>query len=170
MRDKLTTVNGTGPVRRLQVQTLIHAPIEKVWQAVTQIEHVKQWWADGAIGSQAGESITLGDGQDVNGTILVMREPYIFEYTWHDEPAQSVQPDWLHHPTNSMVRMDFVEEADGDTLVNLVSYSPKASGIGAAAGWHHLFERCKAYVEIGDANTVDPNRFEDLKLVYADES
>ena len=38
--------------------------------------------------------------------------------------------------------------------------------IGAAAGWHHLFEMHTSYVETGDAITTD-DRFEQLKALYA---
>ena len=78
---KLTEIHGSGAVRRLQTRNEIQAPIHVVWDALTQIEHIKSWWADGVVGSQVGEPFQLGGEEDINGTIITMMKPHIFEFT-----------------------------------------------------------------------------------------
>lgn len=162
---KMTEVHGVGDVRRLQTRNTIRAPVETVWAALTEIEHVSQWWEKGTIGSGAGESIRLGEGDELNGTIVLMMAPRIFEFTWHDEPQRSAHPEWIEPATRSLVRFDLIETAPETTLLTLVTFAPVAGSAGAAAGWQHLFEAFTAYVETGDATTPE-DRFTELKALY----
>ncbi len=162
---KLTEVHGIGAVRRLQARNEIRAPIDVVWDSLTQIEHVKQWWADGHIGAQVGESFQLGGEEDLSGTIVTMMKPHIFEFTWHDDLKKAANPEWIETATNSLVHFDLVEVAAETTLLTLISFAPLAGFVGASAGWHHLFEVLTSYVETGDSATTD-GRFDELKKLY----
>ena len=163
---KLTEVHGLGGTRRLQTRTVVEAPIETVWDALTNIEHVKAWWADGTIGNAVGESVQLGGDEDLNGSIVAYMKPHVFEFTWLDDLTQAQHPEWIEPATNSLVHFDLIELGAESTMLTLISFAPVATIIGAAAGWHHLFEMLKSYVETGDASTSD-DRFEQLKELYA---
>ena len=162
---KLTEVHGYGAVRRLQTRSEIRAPIHTVWDALTQIEHVKHWWADGHIGTQAGEPFQLGGAEDLNGTIVTIMKPHIFEFTWHDEPTKAAHPEWIETATHSLVHFDLIEVAPATTLLTLIQFAPLAGASGAAAGWHHIFEMLVSYLESGEAVTTE-DRFEELKTLY----
>lgn len=166
-RERLTEIHGHGQVRRLQTRTPIRAPIDTVWDALTKIEHVSQWWADGAIGNGPGEVFQLGGENDLNGTIIAMFKPHVFEFTWQDDLQRAAHPEWIEPATRSLVRFDLIEIDAAETLLNLVSFAPLIGASGAAAGWHHIFEIFAAYVEGRD--DVDPSgeRFEALKTLYA---
>ena len=163
---KLSEVHGIGTTRRLQTRQVINAPINTVWEAITLAEHVSQWWAEGSIGSKAGEPMRLGGEEDVNGTIITHMAPHIFQFTWHDKPEEAEHPEWIEPHTLSLVHFDLIETAPDATMVTLVSFSPVTSATGAAAGWHHLFEALQSYVETGEYNSP-PDRFEQLKALYA---
>ena len=163
---KLTEVHGMGGTRRLQTRTIVEAPIETVWEALTNIEHVKAWWADGTMGSAVGEPVQLGGAEDLNGSIVAYMKPHVFEFTWHDDLTLAQHPDWIEPATNSLVHFDLIELGAESTLLTLISFAPVATMIGASAGWHHLFEVFKSYVETGDASSSD-DRFEQLKVLYA---
>lgn len=164
--EKLTTVHGQGSVRRLQTQSTVRAPIEKVWSVLTDIEHVRHWWADGAIGKGVGEKVMLGSPEDLSGTVIVMMAPHIFEFTWHDEPGKASHPEWIDESTKGLVRFDLVELEPEATLLTLVQFGPIEGTLGASAGWHHIFESFTTYAETG-AVTNTPDRFEELKKLYA---
>ncbi len=165
--EKLTTVHGHGEVRRLQTQAIIRAPIEAVWRALTDIQHVKRWWADGSIGDNVGDSVQLGGAEDLNGTILIKMAPHVFAFTWHDEPSKATRPEWIETSTNSLVHFDLIETAAETTLLTLVQFAPVEGATGAAAGWHELFERIKSYVEKGKVES-GAGRFDALKELYAE--
>lgn len=162
---KLTEVHGNGSVRRLQTRSEIRAPIDVVWDAITQIEHVRQWWADGTIGSKVGEPFQLAGEEDLAGTIVTLMKPHIFEFTWHDDPDRAARPEWLEEATSSLVHFDLVEIAADTTLLTLIQFAPLAGVLGASAGWHHIFEILTSYIETGETTTT-PNRFEELKKLY----
>lgn len=162
---KLTEILGVGPVRRLQTRTTVNAPIDRVWAALTDIKHVKAWWADGEIGSGVGERVQLGGEEDLNGSIVAFMKPRLFEFTWHDDLSAAAHPEWIEEATSGLVHFDLIEVGTEATMLTLISLAPVAGATGAAAGWHHLFEMFKCYVETGDAVTTDA-RFEELKALY----
>lgn len=162
---KLTQIHGHGDVRRLQTRNEIRAPIDTVWDCLTQIEHVRQWWADGQIGNAVGEPFQLGGDEQLNGSIKLMMQPHIFAFTWHDKPDNAAEPNWIEPLTQSLVHFDLIETAPDLTLLTLIQYAPISGATGAAAGWHHLFEMLTTYVQTGTATTTD-DRFEVLKVFY----
>ena len=164
--QKLSEVHGVGGTRRLQTRSIIDAPIETVWEALTNIEHVKAWWADGKMGSAVGEPVQLGGEEDLNGSIVAFMKPHVFEFTWHDDLSHAAHPEWIEPATRSLVHFDLIELGAESTMLTLISFAPIIGASGAAAGWHHIFERFKSYVETGDAGSPD-DRFEQLKVLYA---
>ncbi len=167
MTGKLTQVRGIGPVRRLQTQIEIQAPIDTVWESLTQAEHVAQWWTRGEIGATAGDAIVLDDGESLRGTILVMMKPYVFEFTWHVSLEHAAHPEWIEPVTRGLVRFDMIELGREATLLTMVQFAPATSAAGASAGWHELVERLQILCEGRD---IEPSadRFEELKALYSE--
>ena len=168
MEQRLVQLTGTDDCL-LQVQIDIHAPIERVWQSISDARHVGEWWAAGHIGRQPGEPVTLGENKEINGSIVTFLPPFVFAFTWHDDPEHAVRSEWLHHPTSSLVHYNLVVLSDTQTRLTLQQYTPQEVAAGAAAGWHHLMERLAQYVENGTIDE-DPGRFETLKQLYQDPS
>ncbi len=168
MAEKYVSLRGGGPVRRLQTDVDIAAPIEKVWDAISDVEHVQHWWTGGRIDEEEGGRYTLEGGEEVNGTIKVKMRPYIFEFTWNDRPSEAKASEWIDHNTKSLVRIDLVELDATNTHLTLIQFNPAANSPGAAAGWHYIAgERLKLYVETGSVERA-VDTFEELKQMYTD--
>ncbi len=163
---KLTEIHGHGDTRRLQTRNTIKAPIDVVWDALTNMQHIKKWWTEGEMGSAPGEKFQLGSPEELRGTIVTMMKPHVFEFTWHDTPEESVHPEWLNAATKGLVHFDLIEVAAETTMLTLIQFAPPVGALGAAAGWHHIVETFTTYVETGEANPIDA-RFEELKQLYA---
>ena len=111
------------------------------------------------------QPVQLGGEEDLNGSIVAMMKPHVFEFTWHDAPEEAVHPEWIEAATKSLVHFDLIEIAADTTLLTLISFAPLVGATGAAAGWHHLFEVLTVYLEEGEARST-PNRFDELKALY----
>jgi uncharacterized protein YndB with AHSA1/START domain len=162
-RDELATVTGRGDYRRIEVRRVIRAPIEKVWSAITNADHVRHWWTAGVIDAREGGGIRLGgeeapgDGLfPLDGEIKVFEPPRIFEFTWNES----------YDPAQGLVRLDLVELDEGSTQVTLIHTVPSIHGALATAGWHQLVERLGYFVETGAPPADDGDRFRELATMY----
>ena len=166
---RLTEVTGSASVRRLQTRILVAKAVTEVWSAITETKHLGHWWTNGTVGKHAGEAIQLAEPEDLNGTIICMRAPHVFEFTWHDNLSEAAHPEWIEPSTNGLVRFDLTEASGNNTLVTLMQFAPAESAFDAAAGWHELLERLKEYLERGVV-ADNPDRFNELKKIYAKSS
>lgn len=168
---RYATLEGAGSLRRIALENELGAPVDTVWNAITDVELVKQWWPDwqpgGTIEKREGGRIILGDGSWIDGTIKVWSPPHILEFTWHEHLQSPDAVDWFEPKTRSLLRIDLVSTGDSTTLLNLVQFQPADSAVGGTAGWHHFAgERLKSLLE--DGRVIDrPDRFAELKLLYA---
>jgi len=165
-------IQGCDSVRRIALQNELNAPIEEIWQAVTQVERIQKWWPDwrpgGVVEPREGGRIKLDDGSWINGVVKVWQPPHIFEFTWHESIDSGV--DWFEQYTRSLLRIDLVSIGESKTLLNLVQFAPEGSVIGGTAGWHHFVgERLTGYIDRGTLED-DPKRFAQLKLLYDENS
>jgi uncharacterized protein YndB with AHSA1/START domain len=154
-------VNGTleqtpaGP--RLRFTRRLAHPPEKVWQALTEPEHLKAWfpmpftvdeWRAGA--PMRFESEVTGD---FGGEVLAVDPPRLLEFSWG--------PDTLR----------FEVEPDGDgsklTLLDTIEDLGKAARDGA--GWH----TCLDYLEHALDGTTPPwshsDRWREVHPGYVEE-
>jgi uncharacterized protein YndB with AHSA1/START domain len=152
--NELATVAGYGKQRRVEVRCEMDAPIEKVWNAITEVDEVKEWWTGGEINPREGGRVRLGDGSELNGKIKVFQPPRIFEFTWNET---------LDDP--GLVRFDLIELDEDRTLVTLVNLVPATDILPAAVGWHHLVERLQRLVG-GDIFPVSDDRGQELYSLY----
>lgn len=172
VNHKLTSISGTGSVRRLEIQLQIAAPVSKVWESITDVEHVAHWWTSGTIGAHEGGRIILEDGTAVNGTVKICLPPYCFAFTWNDKPEEAAHPHLIDAVSKSLVTFQLVEEIVGgkeNTQLTFSQYLPPGEILGAAAGWHQIVgERLKSYVETGLVSDDADQRFMELQKIYAD--
>jgi len=165
-KNELASVAGHGKYRRVEVKRVVNAPIDKVWNAITNADEVEKWWAAGEIDPKEGGQVKLGLGGEeadcgglgLDGTIKVFQPPHIFEFTWHE----------AYDPAMGLVRFDLVELENNQTLVTLVNSVPSTDAVPAAAGWHEIVESLGTYVGGGKAAPLpkNENRFSELKAIY----
>lgn len=76
----------------------IHAPVEKVWQALTDAEVMARWTGDPAQSdAQEGGTFSLWEG-DIHGTYIKLIPNQLIEQDWygHDNPS------WKYHVSFSL--------------------------------------------------------------------
>ena len=105
---------------RIERETAIAAPVERVWALVTEPEHVGAWFGD------AGAEIDLRPGGamlirwaehgTVHGRVERVEPPRLFSYRWIAGMDRDVEPD----DSNSTL-VEFTLDRDGEgTLLRVV--------------------------------------------------
>lgn len=133
--------------------TVIAAPAERVWQALTSAEFTRQYWHSTRIRStfRPGapiEFLNPDDSVGVAGEILTADRPKELSYTWRflrnpdaaDDPASRVtfRLETMHAGTRLTITHD--ELTEGSTTATLVAF-----------GWPHVIAGLKTLLETGEA-------------------
>jgi uncharacterized protein YndB with AHSA1/START domain len=161
--DDLAAVSGGGRYRRVEVNRVVRAPIQRVWRAITDPDEVRRWWATGDIEAREGGRVHLeGDGDcgpdaiPLDGRIKVCLAPHVFEFTWNE----------AYDPAEGLVRFDLVEVDDATTLVTVVNLVPVRDVVEAAVGWHVLMDRLRECASGAAAAVPDAGRLQALRAWY----
>jgi uncharacterized protein YndB with AHSA1/START domain len=136
----------------------IAAPIEKVWAAVTEPEHISRWFGQTtgfdelAVGARGAFSF------EGYGTIPVLIEeldpPHAVAFRWGNESGQAIDPDRVD-PEHSTVFRFTLEAIDSGTRLTVVESgfgtlsSPAASMESNRTGWDEQLDKLVAYFEGG---------------------
>ncbi|HEX8819330.1 MAG TPA: SRPBCC family protein [Archangium sp.] len=131
---------------RITVETLVAAPIEKVWAAYTSPEDIKQWNAASDDWHTTAASVDLREGGafssrmeakdgsfgfDFAGTYTKIVEHKVIEYAFGDRNARI---DFTEGPRGVTLRVGF----DGET-----THSEEQQ----RAGWQAILDNFKKHVE-----------------------
>ncbi len=121
------------PERTLELHVEIDAPIEAVWQAITEGKGIANWFAPIAEVSAPGVGATVKAGWSeemmISSTVDAWEPPK--HVRWLDESG------WMG-PGTSLAVDYYLSTEDGKTRVRLVQ-----SGFGASDGWDDLFDGIK---------------------------
>jgi uncharacterized protein YndB with AHSA1/START domain len=128
MNETLTTEGGRTVLR--MERRLTH-PVEKVWRALTEPEHVAAWFPARIEGERAAgaplrfvfpEVVGNPDPGDpvTEGEMLVYDPPSHLEYRWGDET----------------LRFDVSPDGDGSILTFVNRFDEQGKAARDAAGWH----------------------------------
>jgi uncharacterized protein YndB with AHSA1/START domain len=136
----------------------IAAPIEKVWAAVTEPEHISRWF-----GQTSGfDELVVGSRGAFTfegyGTIPVLIDevdpPRAVAYRWGNESGHAIDPDQVD-PAHSTVFRFLLTAVDGGTELTVIESgfdtlsAPAASMESNRAGWNEQLDKLVAYVEDG---------------------
>jgi uncharacterized protein YndB with AHSA1/START domain len=135
----------------------IAAPIEKVWSAVTEPEHISRWFGrtvlDGT-GPGASGTITFPDYGAVPLRVEAVDAPRMVSYRWGNDDAAEQLPDAVDD--HSTVFTFTLEPAPGGTQLTVVesgferTSDPAANMASHAEGWVSELDKLVALLE-GDA-------------------
>ncbi|MBE2318954.1 SRPBCC domain-containing protein [Solirubrobacter sp. CPCC 204708] len=126
----------------------IAAPVERVWQIVTEPEHMANWFGD-AGASRAGDTITVSWAEHGDGELRIVREdaPHAFAFRWDANDAGI---------GDTLVEFTLATEGDG-TRVKVVesgwgelNTSPERQAElrdGNASGWKHELGDLERYAQ-----------------------
>lgn len=153
---------------------LTHPP-EKVWRAITESEHLRQWFPVDIIGEravgaplhltfwpealeQAGEEIEAAgmDREDptLPGEVLTWDPPRTFEFTWDTE----------------RLRFDLTPTGRGTTLrvaIRVIDPGPHGHA-STAAGYHMCFDALAASLDGEPTNFYDEGSAAALEAAYSE--
>src|SRR5690348_8761298 len=117
----------------IQRDIFIAAPVERVWQIVTEPEHLGTWFGD-AGASRAGDTITMAWAEHGEAELRIVREdaPHTFSFRWDaNDPGIG----------DTLVEFTLAAEGDGTRLQVVES------------GWGQLRTSAERQAELRDGNT-----------------
>jgi uncharacterized protein YndB with AHSA1/START domain len=147
--------SGEFTVRRT---IAIAAPIEKVWTAITDAEHIARWFGQSAV----LDEVTVGargvfsfEGYgDFPVLIEELDPPRMIAYRWSNDNARAVDPDRVD-PDHSTVFRFTLESVGGSTQLTVVESGfgtladPAVSMESNRGGWDSELDELVAYLEGG---------------------
>ena len=136
----------------------IAAPIEKVWAAITEAEHIVRWFGQAAVLDEvavgAGGVFSFEGYGDFPVRIEELDPPRMIAYRWSNDSARAVDPDQVE-PNRSTVFRFTLEPLDGGTQLTVVESGfgtladPAASLESNRRGWDSELDELVAYLEDG---------------------
>jgi uncharacterized protein YndB with AHSA1/START domain len=133
----------------ITVSVSVHAPIEKVWSAWTEPQHIMQWNAasddwhtpraenDLRVGGMFSSRMEARDGSqgfDFGGTYTEIVPNEGIAYTMDGDDARKVE-------------ISFTSEGDSVKIVEMFEPEHENSVEMQKGGWQSIMDRFKAYVE-----------------------
>lgn len=143
---------GTYTVRRT---IRIAAPIERVWRAVTEPEHISQWFGrtvlDGS-GPGAQGTMTFPDYGAVPIRVEAMVAPHTVTYRWGNDDALGHLPDIVDDETSTVFTFTLETVADGTRLTVVETgfdrtSDPAANLASHGEGWVSELDKLVAVLE-----------------------
>jgi len=132
-------------------QVWIHAPVHRVWEALTTPAQIKDYffgtnavsdWKEGSMLYFRGE--WEGKQYEDKGKILELKEDSVFKYTYHS--SFSTLPD---EPENyQVITYELAEKNNGTQLkITQENVESKESAEHSEENWNGVLQALKAYVE-----------------------
>jgi uncharacterized protein YndB with AHSA1/START domain len=149
------TLESAGASWRLRFTRELGHPAERVWQAVTEPEHLQAWFpqrisGDWAVGAKLTFSDPQGRGPDFDGQVLACEPPSLLEFSWG--------PD--------VIRLEIARRAAGCTLTLLDTFDEHGKAARDAAGWHVCLDLLARHLD-GAAGAPPAAPWAELFSAYA---
>ena len=103
-------------------------PVETVWRAVTEPEHLAAWFPQGIVGDRrAGAQLRFvsSTGDAFDGQMLVFDPPTLMELTWGTDH----------------IRISLEADGDGTLLTLTDTFAELGKAARDGAGWHECLDR-----------------------------
>jgi uncharacterized protein YndB with AHSA1/START domain len=133
----------------------IAAPVEKVWQAVTEPEHISKWFGrtvlDGT-GPGAEGTMTFPDYGAVPIRVEAVDAPRMVAYRWGNDDASGRMPDRVDEATTTVFTFTLEAVADGTELTVVETgfdrtSDPSANLAAHGEGWVSELDKLVALLE-----------------------
>jgi uncharacterized protein YndB with AHSA1/START domain len=135
----------------------IAAPIDKVWRAVAEPEHISRWFGrtvlDGT-GVGATGTMTFADYGSIPLRVEAKEEPTLITYRWNNDDALGALPDSIDEETSTVFTFT-LEDLGGETQLTVVesgferTSDPLANLESHRTGWDEELDKMVALVESG---------------------
>ncbi len=136
------------------VRTLEH-PLETVWRAVTEPDHLAHWFPTTIIGERAAGAplrftFPRGQAEPFAGEMLTYEPPRVIELRWG--------PD--------VVRIELQAASEGTRLTLLDTLQERGKGARDGAGWHVCLDALERELDGGSAPHEEIGAWRDLHPRY----
>jgi uncharacterized protein YndB with AHSA1/START domain len=129
-----------GDYATLMFERRFRHPVQVVWEALTEPEHLARWYMTRArLEAREGGTLEYWSGPAqyyVTGKILVWQPPRIFEHEWNVEPRKE-----LPKGERSIVRWELTPDGDGTILRITHRRLTRPTALGFVAGIHAFLDR-----------------------------
>ena len=136
----------------------IKAPIDKVWAAITEAEHLARWFPQSAVLSDVSVGaegvFTWDDFEPFAVRIEELDPPRMIAYRWSNDSARGVPPTHVVDSQSTVFRFT-LEPIDGGTQLTVVESGfgtlsdPAGSMESNRGGWNSELDELVAYLEGG---------------------
>jgi uncharacterized protein YndB with AHSA1/START domain len=160
--ERMGTVLSAGDTWTLRYERRIDHPVDKVWRAITEREHLQHWLPCDVVGERTeGAALELVfwpgyveryaiEQPVLTGRITVWQPPEVFEWWWdHDR-----------------LRWELEATATGTNLTFTTWIGDPAIGAESAAGYHVCLDRLQRLLDTGQAAPLEDHPVE-LEVQYA---
>ncbi|MFJ6430337.1 SRPBCC domain-containing protein [Microbacterium maritypicum] len=133
----------------------IAAPVDKVWRAVAEPEHISRWFGRTALegaGVGATGTMTFPDYDVIPLRVEEYDEPRRITYRWNNDDALGKLPESIDESTSTVFTFT-LEEADGGTRLTVVesgferTSDPLSNLESHRTGWDLELDKMVALVE-----------------------
>src|SRR3712207_2732793 len=98
---------------RIERETTIAAPVERVWELITHPEHLGRWFGDAGaeVDLRPGGALSLRweGGQEVNGHVERIEPMSLFSWRWHHQDAGETLVEFALAATDEGTRLRVTE-------------------------------------------------------------
>jgi uncharacterized protein YndB with AHSA1/START domain len=125
LEQAMGSLEQAGQAWRLRFTRELAHPVDRVWRAVTEPEHLNAWFpmrvtGDWVVGGPLTFADPEGRGPEFTGQVLAYQPPSVLEFSWG--------PDVL--------RLELHPHGAGTTLTLLDTFEELGKAARDAAGWH----------------------------------
>lgn len=129
-----------GDYATLTFERRFRHPVQLVWDALTEPEHLARWYMTRArLEAREGGTLEYWSGPSqyhVTGKILAWQPPRVFEHEWNVEPRKE-----LPKGERSIVRWELTPDGDGTILRITHRRLTRPTALGFVAGIHAFLDR-----------------------------
>jgi uncharacterized protein YndB with AHSA1/START domain len=136
---------------QIEKEILIEAPIDDVWQIVTEPEHITRWFAKECELDRQSGRVTFESGRTFYLHVVAFEPPHRFAYRWLNQKGTKAGPD------NSMLVEFSLQAEDGNTRLRVVEsgfdevdWTDEAKTTyfdDHSSGWQTLMGRLRDYAK-----------------------
>ena len=134
------TLSFDGDYATLTFERRIRHPVQAVWEALTDPEHLARWYLTKArLDPRAGGAIDFWSGPSqlhVTGKILTWEPPRLLEHEWNAEPRKE-----LPKGERSIVRWELIPAGDGTLLRFTHRRLTRQTAVVFSGGMHAFLDR-----------------------------
>lgn len=136
------TLEQAGQAWRLRFTQELAHPVDRVWRAVTEAEHLNAWFpmrirGDWVVGGPLTFADPEGRGPEFTGQVLAYQPPSLLEFSWGTD----------------VLRLELRPHGTGSTLTLLDTFEELGKAARDAAGWHVCLDLLAVHLD-GDGTAV----------------